>query len=213
MRVIPIAREGYPFILIALVPTVAAYLLGAPWWVTLPLAGLTVFVVAFFRDPERRPPDNPGAIVSPADGKVIKIDEVVEERLLGERATRICIFMNLFNVHVNRAPASGRVVKVLYNPGKFFSANLDKASLENEQNALLVETPQGRRFVFNQIAGLVARRIVCYATEGTELTRGERFGLIRFGSRLDVYIPTDCPVTVKLGDKVRAGKSVLGLWT
>lgn len=208
---IPIAREGLPFIIIALVVTVASWFTGMTWLFAALLV-CTVFVVSFFRDPERKIPADPGSIVSPADGKVIKVDRVTEGRFLDGEVTKISIFMTVFNVHVNRVPASGRVMRVIYNPGRFFSANLDKASLENEQNAVVIETPAGRTMVFNQIAGLVARRIVCYAKEGMDLARGDRFGLIRFGSRLDVYIPADCAVEVKVGDKVRAGSSILGYW-
>lgn len=209
---IPVAREGLPFIIIALVVTVVAWFVGLSLLFGLFLI-LTVFVVSFFRDPEREIPEDTNSIISPADGKVIKVEKVYEDRILRDDVIKISIFMTVFNVHVNRVPASGRVLSVLYNPGKFLSANLDKASLENEQNAILLETPSGKRMVFNQIAGLVARRIVCYAKEGMDLTRGERFGLIRFGSRLDVYLPTDCRVTVKVDDKVSAGSSILGYWS
>ncbi|MFQ5585933.1 MAG: phosphatidylserine decarboxylase family protein [Thermodesulfobacteriota bacterium] len=208
---IPVAREGYPFILLS----VAVIIIFSIFYNTILFAlslCLTLFIISFFRDPERELPDVPNSFVAPADGKVIKVDTVREERFLGEDALRICIFMNLFNVHVNRAPASGRVAGVAYNHGRFFSANLDKASLENEQNALLIETEEGRRFVVVQIAGLVARRIVCYVREGDAVERGKRFGMIRFGSRLDVYLPTDSVITVKVGDRVKAGASLLGVW-
>lgn len=208
---IPVAREGYPFILAALFCTILIWLAGI-WWLTAIALALTVFVVAFFRDPERTPPADPRSIVSPADGLIIKVEKQLENRLLKAEAMKISIFMNVFNVHVNRAPATGRILKILYNPGKFVSANLDKASLENEQNALLLETKAGKKIVFNQIAGLIARRIVCRVREGAELARGERFGLIRFGSRVDVYLPLDCEISVKVGEKVSAGTSILGYW-
>lgn len=209
---LPVAREGWPFIIIAGVPTIAVFWFTDLWWLKLVLFALTVFVVAFFRDPERVVPVDPSSIVSPADGRVIKVERVTDFKFLKEEAVKISIFMNLFNVHVNRAPAAARVLEVIYNPGKFFNASLDKASMENEQNAVIAEGPTGRRFVFNQIAGLVARRIVCHAAEGDSLLKGERFGLIRFGSRLDVYLPLDCTVSVKPGERVKAGSSVLGYW-
>lgn len=211
MGSIPVAREGWPFILVSLALTAAAFAAGFFWpGVVLGLAA--VFVTAFFRDPEREVPDDDNAILSPADGKVIKLDRVEENRFFPGPALKVSVFMTVFNVHVNRAPATGKVIDIRYNPGRFLSANLDKASLENEQNAVIMETPAGRRFVFNQIAGLVARRIVCRARVGGELTMGERFGLIRFGSRLDVYLPTGCRPVVGIGDKVRAGSSILAYW-
>jgi phosphatidylserine decarboxylase len=170
-----------------------------------------VFVISFFRDPERDIPGDPDSIVSPADGKVIKVERLREERLLKDEALKVSIFMNIFDVHVNRTPVSGRVVNIIYNPGRFFSANLDKASFENEQNALLVEEARGR-LVLNQIAGLVARRIVCRIREGTELRKGERIGMVMFGSRVDLYLPLNTNVIVKVGDRVKAGSSVLGYW-
>lgn len=209
MRV-PIAREGYPFILIALFCIIVVWLLGLEWLEFL-FVPLFVFVVAFFRDPERVIPGDPNAITSPADGRVIKVEKIRDDRFLKTDALRICIFMNVFNVHVNRVVASGRVVDVIYNPGKFFNASLDKASMHNEQNAVIMEAG-GRKFVFNQIAGLIARRIVCYARAGMKYEKGQRFGLIRFGSRVDVYLPAGCSSAVKVGEKVRAGSSVLGYW-
>lgn len=209
---IPLAREGYPFIAISLVPTIASCI-WAPIWLWAFFLALTIFVVAFFRDPERFVPEGDDVIVSPADGLIIKCEEVVEDRLLKAKALKISIFMNVFNVHVNRTPADGKVLEVRYNPGKFFNASFDKASLENEQNMLLMESAtNGKRFVVNQIAGLIARRIVCYPKVGSELTKGERFGLIRFGSRLDVYLPTDAKPLVKIGEKVSAGSTILAKW-
>ncbi len=208
---IPIAPEGYPFILPALLGIIIVWAAGF-FWLEAVLLPLGAFVVAFFRDPERRVPSDKDSIISPADGKVIKVEHLRDDRFLKSEAHRISIFMNVFNVHVNRAPASGRVKKILYNKGKFFNASLDKASLENEQNALIVEAENGKTFAFNQIAGLIARRIVCYAKEGGKLIKGERFGMIRFGSRVDVYLPKGCKVAVTVGDKVKAGSSILGYW-
>ena len=209
---LPVAIEGLPFILGSLVVTALVFWLFGLNWPGALMSGVTLFVIAFFRDPERAVPAGDESIVSPADGKVIKVERIFDDRFLKAEARRISIFMTVFNVHVNRAPAAARVLKVVYNPGRFFSANLDKASLENEQNAVVAEGPGGRTFVFNQIAGLVARRIVCRVKEGMRIRKGERFGLIRFGSRLDVYLPVECEIAVAVGDKVRAGSSILGYW-
>jgi len=208
---IPLAREGYPFILASIFVTIVTWLAGlcVAGYIFL---GITVFIVSFFRDPERDIPSGEDSIVSPADGKVIVVRRVTEGRILKAEAIQISIFMNVFNVHVNRVPASGRVSEVFYNPGKFFSADKDKASLENEQNALLIEAENGKKFAVNQIAGLIARRIVCYAKEGDAVEKGRRFGMIRFGSRLDVYLPVDCRANVKEGDKVKAGSTILAYW-
>ncbi|HKZ46806.1 MAG TPA: phosphatidylserine decarboxylase family protein [Thermodesulfobacteriota bacterium] len=208
---IPLAREGYPFILASIFGTIILFLAGLKS-VSYLSGGLAVFIISFFRDPEREIPSETDAIISPADGRIIIVDSVFENRFMKQDAIKISIFMNVFNVHVNRVPASGKVSGVFYNPGKFFSADKDKASLENEQNALLIEAKNGKRFVVNQIAGLIARRIVCYAKEGDKIERGKRFGMIRFGSRLDVYLPVDCRINVKVGDKVKAGSSILAYW-
>lgn len=211
MRLIPVAREGYPFILAALFCIIAVWLVGLPW-LEIFFVPLCVFVIAFFRDPERTPPPDERTIVSPADGRVIKVERERDDRFTGAEAFKISIFMNVFNVHVNRVPADGRVIEVRYNPGKFFNASFDKASLLNEQNVIIMERPDGAKFAFNQIAGLIARRIVCYAKAGDGLKRAERFGMIRFGSRVDVYLPVTCKVSVRVGDRVSAGTSILGYW-
>ena len=208
---IPIAREGYVFIFIVFVPVVITGVLGV-WRLFVLALAVNLFVINFFRDPERDVPSGENSIVSPADGRVIKAEKAFEGRLLNSEAMKISIFMNVFNVHVNRAPVSGRVAGVSYNPGKFLNASFDKASLENEQNMILVEAANGKRVAFCQIAGLIARRIVCYVKEGDAMTKGSRFGMIRFGSRLDVYLPLECRVNVKIGDKVRAGSSTLAYW-
>lgn len=209
---IPIAREGYPFIFFLLVVIIIFYILGVEVLVVISFC-LAVFVISFFRDPERDIPRDKNSVVSPADGKVIRVERLQEDKFLGEEAFRISIFMTIFNVHVNRIPASGKVEDLSYNPGRFFSANLDKASNENEQNALFIKADNKRRFVVVQIAGLIARRIVCYAKKGEYVEKGNRFGMIRFGSRLDLYLPLDCLIKVKIGDKVKAGSSVLGSWS
>lgn len=204
-----IAIEGLPFIILLLILSVVFWYFEARY-LALFLALLMIFTVWFFRNPERVIPQDPLAVVSPADGKVIIVDRIFEDRFLKADTVKVSIFMNVFNVHVNRIPFSGKVLGVFYNPGKFISANLDKASIENEQNAVLLETANGKRIVFNQIAGLIARRIVCYLKEGDVVEKGKRFGMIRFGSRLDVYLPVECRINVKVGDKVKAGSSIIG---
>ena len=204
----PIAVEGIPFVVIAGIITVLFYAAGLIIPAVL-FTLVTLFVVWFFRNPERTVPPGDNNVISPADGKIIDIREVDEARILKKKMLKISIFMNLFNVHVNRSPCTCKVVDILYNPGKFVSANLDKASLENEQNAVVLETPAGEKIIFIQIAGLIARRIVCWLREGQYVKRGERFGLIRFGSRVDVYLPVGTDVSVSLGDKVKAGESIL----
>ena len=206
----PIAVEGIPFVVIAGIITVLFYAAGLIIPAVL-FTLVTLFVVWFFRNPERTVPPGDNNVISPADGKIIDIREVDETRILKKKMLKISIFMNLFNVHVNRSPCTGKVVDILYNPGKFVSANLDKASLENEQNAVVLETPAGEKIIFIQIAGLIARRIVCWLIEGQYVKRGERFGLIRFGSRVDVYLPVGTDVRVSLGDKVKAGESILAI--
>lgn len=207
---IPLAREGYPFILATIFVTIIFTITGLRVITYLSLA-LTTFVIAFFRDPEREIPSG-DSIISPADGKVIKVERCGEGRILKTEAQKVSIFMSLFDVHVNRIPYDGKVLDTFYNPGRFFSADLDKASLENEQNAILIESANGKKIVVNQIAGLVARRIVCNLKEGDIVKKGERFGMIILGSRLDVYLPIDCKLEVKVGDRVKAGSSVLGYW-
>jgi phosphatidylserine decarboxylase len=174
------------------------------------LLAVTAFVCFFFRDPERVIPEEGGAIVSPADGKVLSVGVVPENEFAAEKMLKMSIFMSVFNVHVNRMPDNGRVTDVVYHPGKFFSANLDKASANNERNAISLEIGRGRKLIVVQIAGLIARRIICKIRKGDLLRRGERFGMICFGSRLDVYLPEDTVPAVSAGDKVLAGKSILG---
>jgi phosphatidylserine decarboxylase len=205
----PFAREGYPFIAAAAFVTVVFALLG--WGIlTIACLLLTGFTAWFFRNPERMPPAGEKQVVSPADGKVIFIGEVNEPRCGESPVTKISIFMNVFNVHVNRVPVSGTVIDRFYNAGSFLNAALDKASLENEQCGLLVETADGQKVMFVQIAGLIARRIVTYPEIGDRIERGRRYGLIRFGSRVDVYLPTGSDVGVRLGELTKAGETVLG---
>jgi phosphatidylserine decarboxylase len=208
-RVFPIAREGYPFILGSALVTVIVAALGL-YTLTVLFLAITSFVAFFFRDPERVVPEQQGAMVSPADGKAIEVCLSPLSDLAEEKILKISIFMSVFNVHVNRMPEEGRVTNVTYYPGKFFSANLDKASKDNERNAVSLEMGSGRQLTVVQVAGLSARRIVCRVQEGDHLSRGQRFGLICFGSRLEVYLPQEAVPAVSVGDKVLAGSSVLG---
>jgi phosphatidylserine decarboxylase len=212
---ISIHREGWPFIGFAAVANLLAYLL-APW-AGLVLAPVTLWVVAFFRDPERAAPTGEGLIICPADGKllpVVKAAPPAELEMGAVPMTRLSIFMNVFNVHVNRAPCAGTVTKLAYRPGKFFNAAFDKASTDNERMSmrLRVKKPGGvaeTDIAVIQIAGLVARRIVSETSEGQHLCRGDRFGIIRFGSRVDVYLPDDARVMASPGQNVRAGRTIL----
>ena len=201
-----IAREGWPFLGIAVVVSLAAsFFFG--WW-SLPLWLVTLFILQFFRDPPREVPDDPRAVVSPADGRIVEISKS-RDPWLQRDALKVSVFMNVFNVHSNRSPVDGTVKERWYFPGAFLNAALDKASLENERNALRLRTPDGRDVTCVQVAGLIARRILCYVDAGAELKRGERFGFIRFGSRVDVYLPLDAEIRASLGDKVYAAQSVL----
>ena len=205
---LPIAAEGVPFVAGLGAVFLLVYLAG--WMIpALFFMALTLFVVWFFRNPERNIPSGKDLIVSPADGRIIGVSHETEARILRKRLIRISIFMNLFNVHVNRIPCSGRVLDISYNPGRFLSANRDKASLENEQNAVVLETTSGDQILFVQIAGLIARRIVCRLQKGERVETGQRFGLIRFGSRVDVYLPMDAAIEVSVGQKVKGGESIL----
>jgi phosphatidylserine decarboxylase len=205
----PIAAAGYPLIAAAVFTTAVLALLGLT---TLTLIGLVVTFCfcGFFRDPDRVTPANQAAVVSPADGKVISAAVVDSSAFYDGPSLKISIFMTVFNVHVNRIPHEGRVKEISYYPGKFFSANLEKASLENEHNAVFVEMENGRRLCVVQVAGLIARRIICHVKPGDTVLRGQRFGLICFGSRLDVYLPADTRLEATIGEKVRAGTSILG---
>jgi phosphatidylserine decarboxylase len=175
------------------------------------MGALTLFTVYFFRDPERGGAHPENSVLSPADGTILFVQTLLgSDNLLGEPATKISIFMSVFNVHVNRVPANGKISNIRYHPGRFFSANLDKASAQNEHNRITLQLEGSSRIVFVQIAGLIARRIACWVREGEEVRAGQRFGLIRFGSRLDVYLPGHARVVAGKGEKVKAGKSILG---
>jgi phosphatidylserine decarboxylase len=204
----PIAVEGYPFIAAAAFLTLVSALL---FWKLLAVVGLclTGFIAYFFRNPERIPPEDEHAVLAPADGKVIFVGTVRDERLDTE-VLKISIFMSVFNVHVNRAPVSGRVVDLFYTRGKFLDVRDDRATFENEQMGMLVETDDGVKLKVVQVAGLIARRIVCYPKKGELLIRGERYGLIRFGSRLDIYLPQSTDLRISMGSATVAGETVLG---
>jgi len=202
-----IAREGWPFLGIALAASIlVAWLAG--WWWSLPFWLAALFVLQFFRDPPREVPDDPRAVVSPADGRIVAVEKA-RDPWLERDALKISVFMNVFNVHSNRAPVDGTVKQVWYHAGRFLNAALDKASLDNERNALWLRTRAGTDVTCVQVAGLIARRILCYVSAGAELARGERFGFIRFGSRVDVYLPLDAQPVAAIGDKVYAAESVL----
>jgi phosphatidylserine decarboxylase len=205
----PVAKAGYPFIFASAFATAVFALLGIGFLAILGLC-VTGFICYFFRDPDRLVPSGEGIIVSPADGKVIKVESANQAAPIDDACTRISIFMSVFNVHVNRIPHEGKIRQVTYHPGKFFSANLDKASKDNEHNVLLLESPTGKKVGFVQIAGLVARRIICAVQSGDVVKRGQRFGMICFGSRLDVYLPPDFEIAIRVGQKVGAGTSILG---
>jgi phosphatidylserine decarboxylase len=204
-----IVKEGYPLILTAGALTFLAFLIG--WRGTGILLGLaTLAITAFFRDPERNIPTGEGLIVAPADGRVVSIAEVRSDSSFGDTPTRVSIFLSPLDVHINRMPVAGRIDEVRYRPGKFLAAYKEEASERNEQNALKVIDNDGRSFGVVQIAGVVARRIVCRVKSGDRLARGERFGLIMFGSRTDTYLPRGCHLKVVKGQKVKGGETILG---
>jgi len=206
----PVAREGLPFIIPGLIVTLLLVFFGL-LYVAVPVGLLTLFAVYFFRDPDRTGNAGEDAVFSPADGAIIDIRKLEgSDNPMGAPATKISIFMNVFNVHVNRIPFKGKILKIKYHPGKFFNASFDKASEQNERNGITLDTENGQRIVFVQIAGLIARRIVCWVEEGDAVDAGQRFGLIRFGSRVDVYLPAGSLVNVRLRQKVKAGNTVIG---
>jgi len=202
-----IAREGWLFLAVALAIAIAATF--ARWWVLAAPAWLAVvFIGQFFRDPGRAVPAQTNAVLSPADGRVLFVGKALDP-YLERQALKISVFMNVFNVHSNRAPVDGVIEKVQYRPGAFIQADLDKASERNEANVIVLRMPTGERISVVQVAGLIARRILCYVQTGDRLVRGQRFGFIRFGSRVDVYLPRFVRPVVAVGDSVHAGTSVL----
>lgn len=211
-----IARDGWTFIFIGLALTVVLLWLATRYdnrtafVLSLVFAVLTVFVAYFFRDPDRTFAPEQGLIVSPGDGKVVVIDTLPHHDFIGANTIQVSIFLSVFDVHINRTPADGRIDYVNYNPGKFFAAYEDKASMLNEQTEIGLTTEDGRKIAFKQIAGIIARRIVCTLEPGDEVVAGERCGLIRFGSRVDILLPPDSRLAVKLGDRVKGGESTIG---
>jgi phosphatidylserine decarboxylase len=204
-----IAREGWPFIAAAVGgAAIAAWLVGFAW--SLPFWIVALFVLQFFRDPAREIPGDAGSVLSPADGRIVAIQSA-HDPWLDRNALKISVFMNVFNVHSNRSPVDGEVRARWYNPGSFVNADLDKASTENERNALHIRTAAGQDVTCVQVAGLIARRILCYVEAGATLARGQRYGFIRFGSRVDLYLPADVRVRVTIGDKVRATSTILAV--
>jgi phosphatidylserine decarboxylase len=204
-----VAAEGWPFIVPLAIVTMLLFAFG---WKIVGFATLllALFVLFFFRDPKRLVPEDKNAVVSPADGKVIVVKDTYESDYLKQDVRQISIFLSVFNVHVNRTPYGGTVETVKYNPGRFHVASVDKASLDNEQTAMVIVNGNDKILV-KQIAGLIARRIVCYAKPGDTLKTGERYGLIRFGSRVDIFLPTDAELRVKVGDRVKGARDIIGV--
>jgi len=201
-----IAREGWPFLALA-VAVAALVSWYSPVW-SMPFWGIAVFVLQFFRDPARAVPGDAKTVVSPADGRIVAVEKA-RDPYLDRETVKISVFMNVFNVHSNRAPVDGEVKQIWYHPGSFVNAALDKASTENERNALWIRADAGADVVCVQVAGLIARRILCYAKTGDRLQRGQRYGFIRFGSRVDIYLPAEARIKVGLGDKVYASSTIL----
>jgi phosphatidylserine decarboxylase len=205
----PIARAGYPFIAAGAFVTAVLALLEIGVAALLGLLA-TFFVAYFFRDPDRVVPNDSHVLVAPADGKVIAVEALDANPFYDGHCQRVSIFMSVFNVHVNRIPYEGQVRKIVYHPGKFIAANRDKASDDNERNALFIETPNGQPMTTVQIAGLVARRIICTVREGETVRKGQRCGIICFGSRVDLYLPPEATISVSTGEMVKGGTSILG---
>jgi phosphatidylserine decarboxylase len=205
----PVAKAGYPFILTGAFTTSVFAFLG---FTALTLIGLmvTFFLAFFFRDPDRIIPNSDGLVVSPADGKIIAVETIDNSPYYEGPSQKISVFMSVFNVHVNRIPYEGQIQRISYHPGKFFVANLDKASKDNERNAIFLKTKDGKIICTVQIAGWIARRIICKLKEGDSMVRGQRFGMICFGSRVDVYLPPGFKPVIAVGDEVKAGTSILG---
>ena len=206
---VPFAKEGFPFIGAAAGITLIATLIG---WLPVVLAAavLTLFVSWFFRNPPRVIPQGAGLVVSPGDGKVLAVEEEFEPRYLKDRAVRISIFLNVFDVHINRIPCEGIIEDVQYQPGLFLVASKPQATLKNEQNALMIKTVEGAKVLCVQVAGLIARRIVWWVSPKDPAVRGERYGLIRFGSRMDMYVPLGTAIRIAVGDRVKGGETILG---
>lgn len=203
-----IAREGWLFLAVSLIVSLLVTWFAGMW--SIPFWIVTLFVLQFFRDPARLPPTDADAVIAPADGRIVAVEKTIDPYLERE-ALKISVFMNVFNVHSNRSPVDGAIKGRWYNPGSFLNAALDKASTENERNAIWVRTDRGD-ITFVQIAGLVARRILCYVNTGDMLARGQRYGFIRFGSRVDVYLPLHAKPEVSIGQRVKASRTILARW-
>jgi phosphatidylserine decarboxylase len=201
-----IAREGWPFLALAVAVAALASWFSFLW--SIPLWLVALFVLQFFRDPARAVPGDAKTVVSPADGRIVAVERA-HDPYLDRESVKVSVFMNVFNVHSNRAPVDGEVKQVWYRAGRFVNAALDKASTENERNALWIHAEAGADVTCVQVAGLIARRILCYVKAGDKLQRGQRYGFIRFGSRVDVYLPPDARIEAALGDKVYAASTVL----
>lgn len=205
---IPIAKEGYPFIFFGGVLSLITCLWGKA--ISIVPFSMVLLLIYFFRDPNRITPRENKGIISPADGKVISIDEHFENRFLKEKVVKISIFMSLWDVHINRIPLDGKISDILYKTGKFFAAFTNKASNLNEHNAILLKTGDQRHILLIQIAGIIARRIVCRIKTGDKVTRGQKFGMICFGSRVEIYLPLDTQLKIKVGEYVKGGETILG---
>lgn len=206
---VPVAKEGIPFIMVAAGGTLAAGWMG--WTAIAGAAGLlTLFISWFFRNPPRTIPQGSRIVVAPGDGKVIAVEEEFEPRYLKDRSVRVTIFLNVFDVHINRIPCEGIVENVQYQPGQFLVASKPEATIKNEQNAVMIKTVQGAKVLCVQVAGLIARRIICWVSPKDPAVLGERFGLIRFGSRMDTFLPMGSVIKVAIGDRVKGGESILG---
>ena len=201
-----IAREGWPYLAISVVLALVITLWSGAW--SIPFWIIALFIAQFFRDPPREISQDKDAVLSPADGRVVAVERT-QDPYFDRDAIKISVFMNVFNVHSNRSPVDGTVVDIKYFPGKFFNADLSKASLENERNALCIRSVYGQQVTCVQVAGLIARRILCYVQEGDVVKRGQRYGFIRFGSRVDLYLPLSATVKVAIGDKVSATSTVV----
>jgi phosphatidylserine decarboxylase len=201
-----IAREGWPFLGGAIALAILVNLFSTAW--AIPFWLIALFVLQFFRDPARSVPMQENAVISPADGRIVVVEKS-QDPYAGREALKISVFMNVFNVHSNRAPVDGEIERVQYFPGKFVNADLDKASVENERNALVIKANNGETVTCVQVAGLIARRILCYVSAGDTLNKGQRYGFIRFGSRVDVYLPVTATPKVTVGDKVSATETIL----
>ncbi|MBU1196057.1 MAG: phosphatidylserine decarboxylase family protein [Proteobacteria bacterium] len=207
--VLPVAQPGLKFIFIIILITGMLFYFG--WMLpAIICVFITGFVCWFFRDPDRKIPKEKNGLVSPADGRVIIVEKLSDCEYFSEPCVKISIFMNVFNVHVNRVPFDGVVQKVIYSPGKFINASFDKASIHNERNALIIKTDKNAVYAVVQIAGLIARRIVNCVVQGERINKGERYGMIQFGSRLDLYLPADFNPRVKVGEKTKAGSTIIG---